>query len=89
MPWYTGKTVLEHLESIDNSAIYNEGTPRFPVQNVIRPKTDSFHDFPHVVHLCRKYKISEWNIEIYSGRQASQTCHFHFGPSGLAFSSAH
>jgi len=44
-PWYQGKTLLENLESIDNQDIYNTGTPRFPVQYVIRPKTDGFHDF--------------------------------------------
>lgn len=45
MDWYKGETVLEHLEKLENENIYNEGTPRFPVQNVIRPKTDEFHDF--------------------------------------------
>lgn len=45
MSWYTGETVLNHLENLDQSAIYNSGTPRFPVQYVIRPKTDEFHDF--------------------------------------------
>jgi sulfate adenylyltransferase subunit 1 len=43
--WFKGKTLLEHLEAIDNEDIYNVGTPRFPVQYVIRPKTDDFHDF--------------------------------------------
>lgn len=45
MPWYSGKTLLEHLENLKNQDIYNVGTPRFPVQYVIRPKTDKFHDF--------------------------------------------
>lgn len=45
MPWYKGQTILGHLESLDSGDIYNEGTPRFPVQYVIRPKTDEFHDF--------------------------------------------
>ncbi|RPD97790.1 sulfate adenylyltransferase [Aureibaculum marinum] len=45
MPWYNGKTLLEHLENLKNQDIYNVGTPRFPVQYVIRPKTDKFHDF--------------------------------------------
>ena len=45
MPWYSGATLLEHLEAIDFKDIYNVGTPRFPVQCVIRPKTDAFHDF--------------------------------------------
>tara|TARA_R110002124_G_scaffold138749_3_gene302714 strand:+ start:22903 stop:24150 length:1248 start_codon:yes stop_codon:yes gene_type:complete len=44
-PWYKGETLLENLENIDNQDIYNSGTPRFPVQYVIRPKTEEFHDF--------------------------------------------
>nr|WP_321414355.1 GTP-binding protein [uncultured Allomuricauda sp.] len=45
MPWYKGQTLLEHLENLDQKDIYNIGTPRFPVQYVIRPKTEDFHDF--------------------------------------------
>lgn len=45
MSWYKGHTLLEHLEELDNEDIYNTGTPRFPVQYVIRPKTNEFHDF--------------------------------------------
>ncbi|NKI30504.1 sulfate adenylyltransferase subunit 1 [Croceivirga thetidis] len=44
-PWYTGQTLLEHLEELDLQDIYNTGTPRFPVQYVVRPKTDEHHDF--------------------------------------------
>lgn len=44
-PWYKGETLLEHLEGLDLEAVSNMGTPRFPVQYVIRPKTDDFHDF--------------------------------------------
>ncbi|MEM9075669.1 MAG: GTP-binding protein [Bacteroidota bacterium] len=44
-PWYSGETILEHLESLDLAAVSNVGTPRFPVQYVIRPKTEEFHDF--------------------------------------------
>ncbi|MBU2995122.1 50S ribosome-binding GTPase [Cellulophaga baltica] len=44
-PWYSGQTLLEHLEGLDRKDIFNSGTPRFPVQSVIRPKTDDFHDF--------------------------------------------
>ncbi|WP_296384191.1 GTP-binding protein [Winogradskyella sp.] len=44
-PWYDGETLLENLEGINNEDIYNVGTPRFPVQYVIRPKTEEFHDF--------------------------------------------
>ncbi len=45
MPWYTGQSLLEHLEDLDKKDIFNVGTPRFPVQYVIRPKTEEFHDF--------------------------------------------
>lgn len=45
MTWYTGETLLEHLEGLDLAAVSNVGTPRFPVQYVIRPKTDEHHDF--------------------------------------------
>jgi len=44
-PWYSGQTILEHFENLDQAAVLNTGTPRFPVQYVIRPKTDEFHDF--------------------------------------------
>ncbi|WP_273567899.1 sulfate adenylyltransferase subunit 1 [Maribacter halichondriae] len=44
-PWYKGETLLEHLEGLDLAAVSNVGTPRFPVQYVIRPKTDEHHDF--------------------------------------------
>ncbi|PID68952.1 MAG: sulfate adenylyltransferase [Flavobacteriales bacterium] len=45
MPWYKGQTILEHLEALQKQDIFNVGTPRFPVQYVIRPKTEEFHDF--------------------------------------------
>jgi sulfate adenylyltransferase subunit 1 len=44
-PWYKGQTLLEHLEALERKDIYNVGTPRFPVQYVIRPKTEEHHDF--------------------------------------------
>ncbi len=45
MPWYTGETLLEFLE---NTAVVknNQAAPaRFPVQYVVRPHSDDFHDF--------------------------------------------
>lgn len=45
LPWYKGQTLLDHLEQLDRKDVFNAGTPRFPVQYVIRPKTDEFHDF--------------------------------------------
>ncbi len=45
MDWYRGQTLLAHLEELDTEDIYNKGKARFPVQYVIRPKTDEYHDF--------------------------------------------
>ena len=45
MSWYKGEALLEHLEQLDKKDIFNVGTPRFPVQYVIRPKTEDFHDY--------------------------------------------
>tara|TARA_R110001583_G_scaffold92190_3_gene234541 strand:- start:559 stop:1806 length:1248 start_codon:yes stop_codon:yes gene_type:complete len=45
MTWYSGQTLLEHLEKIDTADIYNRGRARFPVQYVIRPKTEEYHDY--------------------------------------------
>tara|TARA_B100000809_G_scaffold266786_1_gene331562 strand:- start:1303 stop:2550 length:1248 start_codon:yes stop_codon:yes gene_type:complete len=44
-PWYFGDTLLEHIEAIDTKDIYHTGSSRFPVQYVVRPKIDEFHDF--------------------------------------------
>ena len=45
MSWYNGQTLLEHLELLEPEDIYNKGIARFPVQLVIRPKTNDFHDY--------------------------------------------
>ncbi|MEC5165042.1 sulfate adenylyltransferase subunit 1 [Flavobacterium sp. PL11] len=45
MNWYTGLTVLEHLEALEPADLYEKGKARFPVQTVIRPKTENYHDF--------------------------------------------
>jgi sulfate adenylyltransferase subunit 1 len=44
MDWYQGPSILEYLENVIPEAASD--TPmRFPVQSVIRPKTNAFHDF--------------------------------------------
>ncbi len=44
-PWYEGQTLLEHLEKLNAQDVYEKAQVRFPVQTVIRPKTEEFHDF--------------------------------------------
>lgn len=45
MPWYQGSTLLYHLETVYIGAQENHVDPRFPVQWVIRPQSDKYHDF--------------------------------------------
>lgn len=45
MPWYRGSTLLYYLENVHIGSDYNLIDVRFPVQFVIRPNTDEFHDY--------------------------------------------
>ena len=44
-PWYHGPTLMYLLETIHIGSDYNHVDRRFPVQNVIRPQTEEFHDY--------------------------------------------
>lgn len=45
MPWYGGSTLLYYLENVHISSDENFIDCRFPVQYVIRPNTDEYHDY--------------------------------------------
>ena len=45
MPWYEGAPLLELLETLEASAPAQTEAARFPVQYVIRPLRDEFHDY--------------------------------------------
>lgn len=45
MPWYEGPTILEYLESVPVQTIDESEPFRFPVQYVIRPRDDKYHDY--------------------------------------------
>jgi sulfate adenylyltransferase subunit 1 len=45
MPWYSGPSLLEHLEQVPVSRDFNLEVARFPVQYVIRPHTHEHHDY--------------------------------------------
>ena len=45
MDWYKGSTLLYHLETVYNGSDFNHIDARFPVQWVIRPHSDKYHDF--------------------------------------------
>jgi len=45
MPWYEGSPLLHHLEEVHIASDRNLRDARFPVQYVIRPQSDEFHDY--------------------------------------------
>ncbi|ULQ57469.1 GTP-binding protein [Flavihumibacter rivuli] len=45
MEWYDGPSLLEYLEGIEWHSKENQWSARFPVQYVVRPKSEEWHDF--------------------------------------------
>ncbi|MDO7867822.1 sulfate adenylyltransferase subunit 1 [Nocardioides jiangxiensis] len=45
MGWYQGPTLMHHLEHVHVASDRDLIDARFPVQYVIRPKSDEFHDY--------------------------------------------
>ena len=45
MSWYEGSTLLHTLENVHIASDHNHIDCRFPVQYVVRPQKDEFHDF--------------------------------------------
>ena len=45
MPWYEGPSLMHHLEHIHVASDRDLVDSRFPVQYVVRPKSDEFHDY--------------------------------------------
>ncbi len=45
MPWYKGESLIQYLENVDIDKSHNYDLPRFPVQWVIRPIANEYHDY--------------------------------------------
>lgn len=45
MTWYEGGTLLHILETLHIGSDYNHIDARFPIQYVIRPQSDKYHDY--------------------------------------------
>jgi sulfate adenylyltransferase subunit 1 len=45
MNWYSGKTFLKLIETIEVRKNKNPEIPRFPVQTIIRPQSSEYHDY--------------------------------------------
>lgn len=45
MPWYQGSSLLHHLENVHVASDRDLVDARLPIQYVIRPKSEDFHDY--------------------------------------------
>ncbi|HNA99602.1 MAG TPA: GTP-binding protein [Marmoricola sp.] len=45
MPWYHGPTLMHHLEHVHVASDRDLVDARLPIQYVVRPKSDEFHDY--------------------------------------------
>lgn len=45
MNWYNGPTLMHLLENIDIAKDDDLNDPRFPIQHIIRPQSDKYHDY--------------------------------------------
>jgi sulfate adenylyltransferase large subunit len=45
MDWYDGQSLMHHLENVHVASDRDLVDVRFPVQYVVRPKSDEFHDY--------------------------------------------
>ncbi|MGP5581740.1 sulfate adenylyltransferase subunit CysN [Glutamicibacter arilaitensis] len=45
MPWYQGASLMHHLENVQIASDSNMVDVRFPVQYVIRPHSNDYHDY--------------------------------------------
>jgi sulfate adenylyltransferase subunit 1 (EFTu-like GTPase family) len=45
MDWYSGPSLLHHLENVHVASDRDLVDTRFPVQYVVRPKSDEYHDY--------------------------------------------
>lgn len=45
MPWYQGSSLMHHLENVQIASDSNLVDVRFPVQYVIRPHSNDYHDY--------------------------------------------
>ena len=57
MPWYTGKTLLDHLETVDVTETESEAGFYMPVQRVCRPNHEFRSEERRVGKECR----SRWS----------------------------
>ena len=87
MPWWTGGTFLERLESIEIAGDRDVAHRRFPVQWVIRPMSDEHHDFRGYAGQVAggEWRAGDEVVVLPSGRTTTvASVETHDGPLALA-----
>ena len=75
MPWFLGSPLLRHLEEVYIGTDRDLSDPRFPVQYVVRPRDDKFHDFRGLAGqiLGGVFKVGDSVTVLPSGRTSKIT----------------
>ncbi|MGB0976540.1 MAG: sulfate adenylyltransferase subunit 1 [Prolixibacteraceae bacterium] len=72
-PWYSGKTLLQLLETLPVGEDLNREDARFPVQYVIRPQSDEFHDYRGFAGRVAsgEFQVGQ-EVKVFPGEQTSK-----------------
>ncbi len=72
MPWYKGPSFLSFLETLHIVNDRNFSDPRFPVQWVIRPRSDEYHDFRAFSGqmACGVFKVGDDVLSLPAGKRS-------------------
>lgn len=79
MPWYTGKALLDFLETVQ-LPVESEDSMRFPVQYVVRPISDKFPDFRGYAGRLAEGSIKKGDkIKVYPSEMTSSVTGVYLG----------
>ena len=83
MPWYTGKALLDFLETVQ-LPVESEDSMRLPVQYVVRPISDKFPDFRGYAGRLAEGSIKKGDkIKVYPSEMTSSVTDVYLGEKEL------
>lgn len=83
MPWYTGKALLDFLETVQQP-VESEDSMRLPVQYVVRPISDKFPDFRGYAGRLAEGSIKKGDkIKVYPSEMTSSVTGVYLGEKEL------
>ena len=83
MPWYTGKALLDFLETVQ-LPVESEDSMRLPVQYVVRPISDKFPDFRGYAGRLAEGSIKKGDkIKVYPSEMTSSVTGVYLGENEL------